>query len=285
MAARPEVFSRYVPQFEGVPPESIDVDLDFVLDGIFEFKARSTEAYQKLKSVFQTYGKYDVGIVVGTSRNSYNVLDRTGLLLFPTFPNERSEPIFNENDEVVGHRGIIDVNSLEDLILDSTEDDIEVMEDGLGVLEDLILLGTNDYLEVYFILGVEAHFLQEHSDLLEYMHVDFFNTFAPRISTDTPGVTFVLADSPGIRDVGSPLQVHKVDSESVVISWPSVGVGELQKSGNLDTNSWEPVDQPPQDNGVLKTLVVPVGNENTFYRLNPNAPTESSVEGADPEAN
>lgn len=272
--ASPQIFSRYVPFFSGTPPESIDVDLQYLLDGVVEFKARSNEILQRLLSSNEPLiiGNITVDIKVATRESSPGLPISSGIddltlkLLIEkgeADPEHFSEIVDSEN-RTVGYRWEIIENSAEMPIASS--------------LEDIIVLGEDDYLEVFFKLSLRLDVNPASAPDIDYIHLDFYNTFAPEISTDTPGVTFILADSEIDRTDVNLLQVERADSDSVVLSWPSEGVGDLQTNDNLEEGTWTSVDLPAQDNGVLKTLIIPVGEERQFYRLDPNVPSETAPE-------
>jgi hypothetical protein len=268
LSVKPIILSRYLPVVEGTLLNPIDIDFRVIFDGVIEFRAPSFDAYLQLmeSDLLMEYTLWG-GISTRYSSKAFGAGDESKFKAIAL--NPKSIDIQNENGQLVGNRLLIDIDTDETSgILNSVS------------LEDILLIDAEDYVEVVFQLNIVFRGLSSDlGEVLEYVSLDFNNTFKGSIATDTPGVTFVIADSPEVWDAGSQLQVQKVDLESVVIGWPSEGVGELQKSGNLDSNSWEPVDLPPQDNGVMKTLIVPVGTESQFYRLNPSTPTESGVEG------
>ena len=57
-------------------------------------------------------------------------------------------------------------------------------------------------------------------------------------------------------------------STTVTLSWPSPSTGfGLQANTNLMTTNWSAVAQSPSDDSTFKTVTVPVGPGNWFYRL------------------
>lgn len=109
----------------------------------------------------------------------------------------------------------------------------------------------------------------------------------------SPGVTFSLSGTIGQPDAGhyaikepysliggfwvfaSPLELSKptlrsltTTSNSVIISWPSPSPGwTLQQNTSLAADSWADVTTAPMDDGVNKSIVIPLASPIRFYRL------------------
>ena len=69
---------------------------------------------------------------------------------------------------------------------------------------------------------------------------------------------------------GAPLLTITLNPQlsTVTISWPSPSSGfSLQESPTLSPASWKTVPPTNSDNGTIKSIVVPTGPGNRFYRL------------------
>jgi hypothetical protein len=67
---------------------------------------------------------------------------------------------------------------------------------------------------------------------------------------------------------GTVLTISVTPENNVVISWPSDGSDlVLQETSNLGAPSWTTVNNPPTDDGFTKTVTLPLGAGNKFFRL------------------
>jgi hypothetical protein len=68
---------------------------------------------------------------------------------------------------------------------------------------------------------------------------------------------------------GSPLlTIRPVASNSVSVSWPSPSTGfVLQRNDDLTTTNWLNVTISPIDNGITRSVTVPMSIGNQFFRL------------------
>ncbi|MCB1119996.1 MAG: hypothetical protein KJT03_00485 [Verrucomicrobiae bacterium] len=263
--------SRFIAQVSGTPPESIDVDFQFLFNGVIEFRAPSYQAYNDYfnKDFSDTRGEADFELVVSLTTKSggksiaSKVYENTRLRDYPS--KAGAMPILDDQGRIVGQKLVLNVNS-------DTDSQHELIGFDSDKLEDVLQIKPHDFIEVFYSLEVKIISNLERDKEIEYIHIDFLDTFEPLLSTDTPGVTFILADPPTDRSLINALQVEPTRSGLIILSWPSEGVGNLQKNDSLDAGTWTTVDLPVQDNGVLKTLVLPVEEVPQFYRLDPVTP-------------
>ena len=64
-----------------------------------------------------------------------------------------------------------------------------------------------------------------------------------------------------------PLALQSVGTDSVKISWPSVGLGSLESTIDPGTDPWVPVHVKAKLVGDRYEVLVPAGNHCRFYRL------------------
>jgi hypothetical protein len=67
---------------------------------------------------------------------------------------------------------------------------------------------------------------------------------------------------------GAPPLTITPTGPNVIVSWPSPSTGfGLQENLGLDPGTWSAVPPTNSDNGTIKSIVVPAGPGNRFYRL------------------
>jgi len=67
----------------------------------------------------------------------------------------------------------------------------------------------------------------------------------------------------------SPSLLIRRTKFSITISWPSPSTGfGLQDKTALDGGTWKDCSQTPDDDGTTKSVTLPIGTGNSFYRLN-----------------
>jgi hypothetical protein len=67
---------------------------------------------------------------------------------------------------------------------------------------------------------------------------------------------------------GPLLTIHRTQTNSVVISWPSPSTGfSLQQATDLTTSTWNAPTESVSDNGTNKFIIVNPPAGNRFYRL------------------
>jgi hypothetical protein len=85
--------------------------------------------------------------------------------------------------------------------------------------------------------------------------------------TLTGGFWGVIA---AVQTPGAPLLTITLNSppSTVTVSWPSPSTGfGLQENADMNAASWNAVPPTNTDNGTIKSIVVPAGPGNRFYRL------------------
>jgi hypothetical protein len=71
-----------------------------------------------------------------------------------------------------------------------------------------------------------------------------------------------------VQTPGAPLLTITPSGPNVIISWPSPSTGfGLQENMDLNTANWSTVPPTNSDNLTIKSIVVPAGPGNRFYRL------------------
>lgn len=71
-----------------------------------------------------------------------------------------------------------------------------------------------------------------------------------------------------VQTEGAPLLTIRTVGNSIVISWPSPSEGYvLMEAGSLSSASWGAVGQTIQDDGLTKSLTLPLPIGSKFYRL------------------
>ena len=80
----------------------------------------------------------------------------------------------------------------------------------------------------------------------------------------------------GAIQAGAPppmLTISRTGINTVTLSWPSPSTGfSLQQASELALGNWVPVLNPPNDNGVTKSITVNTAGARGFYRLAKSAP-------------
>ena len=71
-----------------------------------------------------------------------------------------------------------------------------------------------------------------------------------------------------VQTPGAPLLTITASSSNVIISWPSSSSGfGLQENTSLNPANWSAIPPTNSDNGTIKSITVPAGPGNRFYRL------------------
>jgi hypothetical protein len=89
-------------------------------------------------------------------------------------------------------------------------------------------------------------------------------------SRSFPNLSNSLLDQNFTVDPGAPppLYIANNGNGTITLTWPAPSTGwMLERSTTLDPNSWQLVIIPPQTIGEWKSLVLPISEENEFFRL------------------
>jgi hypothetical protein len=73
-----------------------------------------------------------------------------------------------------------------------------------------------------------------------------------------------------VQTPGSPLLMISPGPQAgtVTVSWPSPSIGfSLQECASLSSQAWNTIPGTNTDNGTIKSITVPAGPANRFYRL------------------
>jgi hypothetical protein len=90
----------------------------------------------------------------------------------------------------------------------------------------------------------------------------------PAAGTATGGGLVLNAGFWATQTQSPPTLMITRSGNNVVLSWPSAAVGfALQQTPGLAPASWAPVNIVPSDDGVTKSVTVPIANSGSFYRL------------------
>jgi hypothetical protein len=71
-----------------------------------------------------------------------------------------------------------------------------------------------------------------------------------------------------VHDLRPSLNISKTTTNAALISWPAPWNGwALQQITNLHTTNWESPQEPVNDDGAMKSIVVNPPAGSRFYRL------------------
>ena len=71
-----------------------------------------------------------------------------------------------------------------------------------------------------------------------------------------------------VQTPGVPLLTINVFGPNVILSWPSPSTGfALEQNPITGNTNWTSVGQAPNDDGTTKSIILPAGPGNRFYRL------------------
>jgi hypothetical protein len=201
-AAQPSYRCVYMPGTGGQDIEEIDIDLDLVLEGSMEFRARDEVAFNQFISqgLNSGHARLKLFATVKSSTRSSTVLS-TDIRFNGN--NAQSEFKQDATTQIQSHfvftpipasgpptGGRLSIN------LDTRS--LPPADPLVVALQDILTISSGDYIKVFMEILAFALVDEGSVQYLDAIDTNFFDTMQPIISTDTPGVEFLIADELGV---------------------------------------------------------------------------------------